>query len=99
MTEEQKKQIREIAAHYGMDAQSGKAVEECAELIVAIEHMKKKRWLPQDEVAALENLAGEIADVRIMCEQIAYLYGIEEVVKEQIDFKIARQLGRMAKGE
>ena len=99
MTEWQKKKVREIAAHYGMGVQSGKTVEECAELIVAIEHMKKKRWLPQDEVAALANLAGEIADVRIMCEQLAYLYGIEEVVKEKIDFKIARQLDRMEKGE
>ena len=99
MTEEQKKKVREIAAHYGMDTQSGKAVEECAELIVAIEHMKKKRWLPQDELAALVNLAGEIADVRIMCEQLAYLHGIEEVVKEQIEYKISRQLSRMEKGE
>lgn len=99
MTDWQKKKVREIAAHYGIEVQSGKAVEECAELIVATEHMKKKRWLPQDEVAVLENLAGEIADVRIMCEQLAYLYGIGEVVKEKIDFKISRQLARMEKGE
>lgn len=99
MTDWQKKKVREIAAHYGMDAQKDKTEEECAELIVAIKHMKKKRVLPQDEVAALENLAGEIADVLIMCEQLAYLYGIEEVVKEQIDFKISRQLDRMEKGE
>ena len=99
MTEEQKKKVREIAAHYGIDAQNGKTVEECAELIVAIEHMKKKRWLPQDVLAALANLAGEIADVRIMCEQIAYLHGIGELVNEQIEYKISRQLGRMEKGE
>lgn len=98
MTEEQKKKVREIAAHYGIDVQNGKAVEESAELIVAIEHMKKKRWLPQDELAALANLAGEIADVRIMCEQIAYLHGIGELVNEQIEYKISRQLNRMEKG-
>lgn len=99
MTDWQKQKVREIAAHYGLDSQSKKAVEECAELIVAIMHMEKKVASASEALEFCSNLAGEIADVRIMCEQLAYLYGIESVVAEQIDFKIARQLDRMEKGE
>lgn len=99
MTEEQKKKVRDIAAHYGSDSQNEKAVEECAELIVAIKHMEKKVKTASEALNICRNLAGEIADVRIMCEQLAYLYGIGELVKEQIEFKISRQLDRMEKGE
>ena len=99
MTDWQKKKVREIAAHYGIDSQSKKAAEECAELIVAIMHMEKKVASASEALEFCTNLAGEIADVRIMCEQLAYLYGIGEVVKEKIDFKISRQLDRMEKGE
>lgn len=100
MTEEQKKKVREIAAHYGIEAQKEIAVEECAELILAIKKQgRKKIETGRDAVQSLTEIAGEIADVRIMCEQLAYLYGIEEVVKEQIEYKIFRQLDRMEKGE
>lgn len=100
MTEEQKKKVRKIAGHYGLCAQKEIAVEECAELILAIKkYDRKKNGTGRDAVQSLAEIAGEIADVRIMCEQISYLYGISEVVKEQIDFKIARQLDRMEKGE
>lgn len=99
MTDWQKKKVREIAAHYGIKSQEQVAIEECAELIEAITKSNRRKDSSKEFVASISDLAGEIADVRIMCEQLAYLYGIGELVKEQIDFKIARQLARMEKGE
>lgn len=99
MTEEQKKMVRKIAAHYGIKSQEQVAIEECAELIQAITKSNRGRKTPRGLIEDIEAIAGEIADVLIMCEQLAYLYGIGEVVNEQIEFKISRQLDRMEKGE
>jgi len=99
MTEEQKKKVREIAAHYGIKSQEQVAIEECAELIQAITKSNRGVQNAKEFVERLGDIAGEIADVLIMCEQLTYLYGIEEVVKEQIEFKISRQLDRMENGE
>jgi len=98
MTREQKQSIKEIAAHYGIDAQKEIAVEECAELIVAIKNNDRRAATGKEVANSLAEIGSEIADVKIMCEQLAYLYGIEEVVNEQIEFKIARQFDRMEKG-
>ena len=99
MTEWQKKKVREIAAHYGIKSQEQVAIEECAELIEAITKSNRRKYSAKELVASISDIAGEIADVLIMCEQLTYLYGIEEVVKEQIEYKISRQLDRMEKGE
>ena len=40
-------------------------------------------------------IAEEIADVRIMLEQIEYLFGIDITVNAQMDNKLNRQLKRM----
>lgn len=99
MTDWQKRKVREIAAHYGIKSQEQVAIEECAELIQAITKNNRGAQIGSEYVKKISDVAGEIADVLIMCEQLAYLYGIGELVKEQIDFKIARQLDRMEKGE
>lgn len=99
MTEEQKRKVKGIAVFYGIKSQEQVAIEECAELIQAITKSNRKKKSPHELIASIEDIAGEIADVLIMCEQLAYLYGIGEVVNEQIEFKISRQLDRMEKGE
>ena len=100
MTDWQKEKVKEIAYHYGATSQKEKTVEECAELILAIKkHDAVNEASGQGIMKSLCDIASEIADVMIMCEQLSYLYGIEEIVKEQIDFKISRQLDRMEKGE
>lgn len=99
MTEWQKTKVHEIATHYGIKSQEQVAIEECAELIQAITKSNRPVNGAKEFVMRLGDVAGEIADVLIMCEQLAYLYGIGELVKEKIDFKIARQLERMEKGE
>jgi len=68
-----------IAKHYGYGAQSNQLIEECAELIQAVN--KHKRALAERDEnkhdIALSNLLEEIADVEIMLSQLKYLLGIK----------------------
>lgn len=57
-------------------------VEECAELIVAVLHALRGRY-------QLPELAEEVADVMIMCEQLRLMVG-EELVDEAKVAKLAR---------
>lgn len=88
--------IRTIADHFGFEAQVEKAIEEMAELIVAIKHLKKR-----DENAAdhLANFVEELADVKIMVDQLVYLTDksapVDMRVEREIEFKIQRTLDRM----
>lgn len=74
---------KEAIRRYGPAPQVNMAVEECAELIVALRHFDRNRR----EVASV---ASEIADVVIMCEQMALLVGDEAVASE-----IVRKLDRL----
>jgi NTP pyrophosphatase (non-canonical NTP hydrolase) len=66
------------AARWGLDAQFGQAVEELGELLVALRHYQRGR-------ISREAVLSEVADVRIMCEQVAYLLAFEpsEVLDEE----------------
>ncbi len=58
---------------FGYESQLGMLQEECAELIVAVSKVERRKS------GALENLAEEMADVQIMIEQIKLLVGKEKV--------------------
>ena len=93
---------KKIAEHYGYDAQSNQLVEECAELIQAVN--KYRRATTGTGIAvtdkgkiALDNLVEEIADVEIMLEQIKYLLQIpEEDIQGVKIYKINRTKERIA---
>lgn len=73
-----------IADYYGKEHQTIKAMEELAELIQALAK------------GDLENIKEEIADVRVMLEQIEYLYGIsDEAITLRMCAKLWRQFERM----
>lgn len=76
---------------YGVDAQIEQAIEECAELIVALKHYKKKK-------ANKPSVITEIADVKVMMSQLALIFGAKDV-KEECEFKRIRQLRRMLKAK
>lgn len=63
---------------YGFDAQTNMVSEECAELINAICKYKRNRCSDTDVIT-------EIADVMIMCEQMACYFGkgLVEAEKER----------------
>lgn len=71
---------------WGLNAQLDISVEECAELIQAIS--KIKRFGESEE--RIKRLISEIADVKIMCEQLAYIYG-----KDNVEEEVANKLKRL----
>ena len=74
-----------IATHYGKDHQLEKCKEELNELIEVIDS--------KDEESIIE----EIADVEIMIDQVKHLMRAERIVEIYKDYKISRQLMRIAK--
>ena len=76
--------LGEALGTFGIDAQVIKTAEECAELIQVL--MKYQNHNPTLEKA---QIVDEIADVIIMCEQMAQYFGID-LVRERIEFKMNR---------
>lgn len=56
---------------WGVKAQLGMVIEECAELIVAVNKMQRTGDMDRKIIKVLE----EIADVEIMLEQLKYICG------------------------
>jgi len=87
--------IKTIADHYSYEAQSRQCMEECAELIQAI----NKLWRAKEIAGAKEagdNLVKEIADVQIMLWQMQYFAEIEGYeTQEEINSKLDRQMQRI----
>lgn len=75
--------IQYIADAYGIVNQREKLIEELSELLVAVTHDDR------------ENIAEEMADVRIMIDQVAYLMDIRPVVDGYVKSKIDRTLYEM----
>ena len=74
---------------YGVDAQMEIAIEECAELMVAICHRRRGRAGSDAE------LAGEIADVGIMLEQLTLIAGVGPDVARIRGEKLERLRARL----
>ena len=86
---------KKIAKTMGVEAQLEQTVEECSELILAIQKYKRARGtsvLP----AAVDNLWEETADVYIMVNQLYYLFGAS-MIQKIVDKKLDRQIKRMEK--
>lgn len=88
------KAVCKVAVHtYGKDLQRMTAIEEMAELTQALS--KDKRYPNTPEV--LDNIAEEIADVRIMLDQLEYIYDCSNKVEEYRKKKIYRLVDRINK--
>jgi NTP pyrophosphatase (non-canonical NTP hydrolase) len=72
---------------WGKEAQYDQAVEECAELIATLKHLRRGRV---DEDAVAE----ELADVYLMIGQLVYMIG-EERVAAAVERKIGRLRGHL----
>lgn len=97
MRDEQK----QIAVHYGYDAQARQLIEEMAELTVALNKQwrGKQGYMPCDENEVKQKVIEEIADVEVVLEQIKYLLGCDyEVFKEKLR-KTNRQIARIKASE
>lgn len=81
--------INFISEKYGKESQLRQLQEECGELIVACSKLIRSKD------RAVNNLIEELADVRIMIEQIEHLYGLKSLVEDEMEYKLNRQLERM----
>lgn len=82
--------IRMIAEYYSKDSQSKKLLEEMVELAVEINF-----GLFENDGNLPDNTWSEVADVIIMCAQIAMQHDKEDKVREQMEYKVNRQLRRI----
>lgn len=85
---EQKKVMAKAIERYGVDAQLNTAIEECAELIVAMRHYLRGRE------SGLSELYGEIADVTIVLAQLRLMLS-ESTIDNAIDWKLRRLKHRL----
>jgi len=79
--------MRAALAVWGEAAQVGMAVEECAELIVALQKYINRTPAPD----TLENIMDEIADVEMMLAQMRLTFGIsDEMLTKRIKQKFSK---------
>lgn len=92
-----RKKLHDIAGYYGPTAQGRQCIEECAELIQAISKWDRAQSSGDTEKVnkTVSRIAEEIADVRIMLDQLTFLYGCNDEVKRNMDEKINRQIVRI----
>lgn len=74
--------VERVAKHYGFTAQLDMMVEECGEMIVAINHYKRQR-------VSTERLIEEFADIWIMLKQMGVFLD-EDSIAKVIDYKLRR---------
>lgn len=91
----------QIANFYGLNGQQNQLIEEMAELTQAICKMNRVHGCGQPvaneiKIASLEyNLFEELADVRLVLDQVIFLLGCDQEVQEIENQKIERTLERM----
>jgi len=72
---------------WGVKAQVGMVMEECGELLTALNRFDRGR-------ATAEDVASEIADVIILMAQMKVIFG-DKIVQDAIDFKSQRLIDRV----
>lgn len=93
------RKIHKIAANYGLEAQSRQTIEECAELIQALnKYLRNVSGGQPTQEKDIKNLvmgvAEEIADVSIMLEEIKFLLHCDNEVSKIIESKVNRTFER-----
>lgn len=84
---DQLKIMQQALDQWGLNAQVGQAIEECAELIVALQKHINRTPLHQNT----ENILDEIADVEMMLAQIRLALDIDdETLRNRIEYKFER---------
>jgi NTP pyrophosphatase (non-canonical NTP hydrolase) len=68
------------------DQQCEMIIEECIELALALQKLKRKRGDPEEK---LKNVIDEIADVSVMIKQAQIIFDSEKI-QERIDYKMNR---------
>lgn len=83
--------IRKISEHYSPEHQLEKAKEELRELLEELEAAQ----IINGKLILPGNTWSEVGDVNIMNIQLAMQHGKEDKVREQMEYKVDRQLKRI----
>ena len=83
--------LRRAINQWGEDAQIDMIIEECLELALALQSLKRKS---KDRQETLKNVIDEIADVKIIIEQACIIFPRAEIYA-RIDFKMNRLAERL----
>ena len=90
-TEREDKALKDAITLWGVTAQVGMVMEECGELLTALNRFDRGR-------ASAKDVAEEIADVQILMGQMAKVFG-EELVDNFMDEKVNRLIVRIEKSQ
>lgn len=90
--------IRRISEHYSKKNQWQKTISEAEELLEELKNAANP-FSYEDLVYLPDNTWSEIADVIIMGAQLAMQHGKEEQVRQQLEYKVNRQLERIKQEE
>lgn len=96
MTDTPFEQAAAIMAHYGAEHQKDILIEECAELIQAVEK-SRRGVLAEDKPAYTYDMISEMADVQIMLWQFKSVMTAysRQCLEDEIQRKLRRQLDRI----
>ena len=79
--------MQKALSQWGIDAQVGQTVEECAELIVALQKYINRTPKPE----TIENLLDEIADVEMMLAQMRLVLDFDDAsLRKRMECKFDR---------
>jgi NTP pyrophosphatase (non-canonical NTP hydrolase) len=93
--EERDKLYDRAIKKWGEMGQLDQMIEECAELIVALNKYKRmKNYIAQKKEGVMENLYEELADVKLCLEQMEFMFG-KDKVNATLDKKIQKFLSQL----
>ena len=84
--------IRQIVDFFGDEPQIRQAMEECAELIVALNKYLRYKDNPKEYLSSKKSVIEEMADVYVMLRQLEYIFGESGEIENLSDYKIDRTL-------
>lgn len=90
-----KEVFKKSIQHYGPKAQIDLAIEEMSELTKALLKHRRASMGQGDPQKKAKDVAEEIADVRIMLDQLEMIFDNKVQVREWIEKKVNRQIQRM----
>lgn len=99
-TQKEKEQMFEDALTYwGEIAQLDQINEEMAELMLAINKMKRKKFYHEyeNDESIEENYIEEICDVKLCIEQLIYMFNDDKRIKDKENYKLSKFEGQINK--
>lgn len=84
--------IRQIVDFFGDEPQIRQAMEECAELIVALNKYLRYKNNPKECLKSKKSVIEEMADVYVMLRQLEYIFGETGELENISEYKIDRTL-------